>query len=166
MHLPLNICGSIDVLRLCLHLVPKHDSRCALMWTHLFSKYSYTTIQAQFLCRVQGFDLVLDGTWVFGAPVLNATLFCTGSQAPVLGQQMWTQPYHNSCSCWSGYDHAIEGGLVDVTLALLLGSLSKGVFERRTATGNETFSLFTRLGVTTFVILSVFTLIEIDLLEN
>ena len=34
------------------------------------------------------------------------------------------------------------------------------VFERRTATGNETFSLFTRLGATTFVILSVFTRIE------
>ena len=43
-----------------------------------------------------------------------------------------------------------------------LGSLSKDVFERRTcmATGNETFSLFTRLGATTFVILSVFTLLE------
>ena len=42
----------------------------------------------------------------------------------------------------------------------VLGSLSKGVFERRTATANETFSLFTRLGATIFVILSVFTLIE------
>ena len=41
-----------------------------------------------------------------------------------------------------------------------VGSLSKGVFERRTATGNETFSLFTRLGATTFVILSVLTRIE------
>ena len=42
----------------------------------------------------------------------------------------------------------------------ILGSLSKGVFERRTATGNEAFSLFTRLGVTTFVMLSVVTRIE------
>ena len=42
----------------------------------------------------------------------------------------------------------------------MIGSLSKGVFERRTATGNETFSLFTRLGATAFVILSVFTHIE------
>ena len=41
-----------------------------------------------------------------------------------------------------------------------LGNLSKGVFERRTATGNETFSLFTRLGASTFEILSVFTLTE------
>ena len=40
------------------------------------------------------------------------------------------------------------------------GSLSKGVFERRTATGNGTFSLFTRPDATTFVILSVFTLTE------
>ena len=42
----------------------------------------------------------------------------------------------------------------------IIGSLSKGVFERLTATGNETFSLFTRLGTTTLVILSVFNLIE------
>ena len=38
-----------------------------------------------------------------------------------------------------------------------IGSLNKGVFERRTATGNETFSLF---GANTFVILSVVTRIE------
>ena len=38
--------------------------------------------------------------------------------------------------------------------------ISKGVFERRMPTGNETFSLFTRLGAATFVILSVVTLIE------
>ena len=37
---------------------------------------------------------------------------------------------------------------------------SKYYFERRTATGKKTFSLFTRLGAKTFVILSVFTLIE------
>ena len=47
----------------------------------------------------------------------------------------------------------------------MLGSLSKGVFERRTATGNETVSLFTRLGATTFVILSVVTRIETIYLE-
>ena len=41
-----------------------------------------------------------------------------------------------------------------------LGSLSKGIFEQCTATGNETFSHFSRLGATTFVILSVFTPIE------
>ena len=34
------------------------------------------------------------------------------------------------------------------------------VCERRTATGNGTFSLFTRLGATVFVVLSVFTGIE------
>ena len=39
-------------------------------------------------------------------------------------------------------------------------SLSKGVLERRKATGNEAFSLFARLGATAFVILSVVTLIE------
>ena len=47
-----------------------------------------------------------------------------------------------------------------IILYSTVGSLSKGVFERRTATGNETFSLFTRLGATTFVILSVSTLIQ------
>ena len=41
-----------------------------------------------------------------------------------------------------------------------IGSLSKGVFERRSATGNETFSLFTRLGASTFVILSFVIRIE------
>ena len=35
-----------------------------------------------------------------------------------------------------------------------------GVFERRTATGNETFSFFTRLGATTLIIISVIALIE------
>ena len=45
-------------------------------------------------------------------------------------------------------------------VVIIFGSLSKGVFERRTATGNETFSLFTRLGATTFVIPSVVTRIE------
>ena len=38
--------------------------------------------------------------------------------------------------------------------------ISKGVFEGRTATGNETFSLCTRLCATMFVILSVVTRIE------
>ena len=42
----------------------------------------------------------------------------------------------------------------------ILWSLSKGVLERSTATGNEAFSLFARLGATAFVILSVVTFIE------
>ena len=54
----------------------------------------------------------------------------------------------------------ISSRAVRVFPALLVGSLSKGVFERRTATGNETFSVFTRLGATTFVKQCVFTLIE------
>ena len=47
-----------------------------------------------------------------------------------------------------------------IVFHLIIGSLSRGVFERRTATGNETFTLFTRLVATTFVILSVVTRIE------
>ena len=45
-------------------------------------------------------------------------------------------------------------------LGKIKGSLSKGVFERHTVTGNKTFSLFTHLGATPFVILSVVTRIE------
>ena len=41
-----------------------------------------------------------------------------------------------------------------------IGSLSKGVFERRTSTGSEAFSLLTCLDDTTFVFLSFFTVIE------
>ena len=42
----------------------------------------------------------------------------------------------------------------------LLGSLSKGVFERRTSTGSEVFSLLTCLDDIKFVFLSFFTVIE------
>ena len=54
--------------------------------------------------------------------------------------------------------------MVSVSLTTL-GSLSKGIFERHTATRNGTFSLFTCLGATTFVILGVFTLIEMIYLK-
>ena len=47
---------------------------------------------------------------------------------------------------------------------ILLWSLSKGVLEGCTATGNEAFSLFARLGATAFVILNDFH--RDDLLEN
>ena len=42
----------------------------------------------------------------------------------------------------------------------ILGSLSKGVFERRTSTGSEVFSLLTCLDDIKFVFLSFFTVIE------
>ena len=45
-------------------------------------------------------------------------------------------------------------------LKVLLGSLSKGVFERRTSTGSEVFSLLTCLDDIKFVFLSFFTVIE------
>ena len=41
-----------------------------------------------------------------------------------------------------------------------MGSLSKDVFERRTSTGSEAFSLFICLGANKFVLLSVFSLIK------
>ena len=42
----------------------------------------------------------------------------------------------------------------------LLGSLSKDVFERRTSTGSEAFSLFIYLDSNKFVLLSFFSLIK------
>ena len=42
----------------------------------------------------------------------------------------------------------------------LKGSLSKGVFERRTSTGSEVFFIFKPLDATKFVFPSVFTIIE------
>ena len=42
----------------------------------------------------------------------------------------------------------------------LLGSLSKDVFERRTSTGSEAFSLLICLGANKFVLLSFFSLIK------
>ena len=43
---------------------------------------------------------------------------------------------------------------------LTIGSLSKCVFEMRTATGSELFSLLTCLHTTTFISLSIFALLE------
>ena len=43
---------------------------------------------------------------------------------------------------------------------MLLGSLSSDVFERRTSTGSEVFSLLTCLDDIKFVFLSFFTVIE------
>ena len=42
----------------------------------------------------------------------------------------------------------------------LLGSLSRDVYEQRTSTGSEPFSLLISLGATVFVLLSVLILIE------
>ena len=42
----------------------------------------------------------------------------------------------------------------------ILGSLSKGVFERRTSTGSEIFFILKHLDATRFAFLSVFTIIE------
>ena len=45
-------------------------------------------------------------------------------------------------------------------IPLILGSLNKDVFERRTSTGSETFSLFICLYTTKFVLLSFFSPIK------
>ena len=46
------------------------------------------------------------------------------------------------------------------TCGRVIGSLSKGVFERRTPTGSEVFFILKQLDATKFVFLSVFTIIE------
>ena len=48
----------------------------------------------------------------------------------------------------------------DEEVWLLLGTLSKDVFERRTLTGSEAFSLFICLDANKFVLLSFFSLIK------
>ena len=50
--------------------------------------------------------------------------------------------------------------LVELVELVLLGSLSSDVFERRTSTGSEVFSLLTCLDDIKFVFLSFFTVIE------
>ena len=47
-----------------------------------------------------------------------------------------------------------EAAIHAVSRAWLLGSLSKDVFERRTSTGSEAFSLFICLDTTKFILLS------------
>ena len=42
----------------------------------------------------------------------------------------------------------------------ILGNLSKDVFERRTSTGSEAFSLFIRLDANKFVVIIFFSLIK------
>ena len=54
---------------------------------------------------------------------------------------------------------SVGSGLIRLKLPTL-GSLSKGVFERRTSTGSEVFSLLTCLDDIKFVFLSFFTVIE------
>ena len=49
---------------------------------------------------------------------------------------------------------------VEYLFAFLIGSLSSDVFERRTSTGSEVFSLLTCLDDIKFVFLSFFTVIE------
>ena len=57
-------------------------------------------------------------------------------------------------------DFSLIVGSQCVGFVLLLGSLSKDVFDQRTSTGSEDFSLVICLDAMQFVLLSFFTLIE------
>ena len=48
----------------------------------------------------------------------------------------------------------------EVVTRIILGTLSKDVFERRTSTGSEAFSLFICLDANKFVLLSFFSLLK------
>ena len=56
----------------------------------------------------------------------------------------------------------LQSSLVDIIVVvnLAIGSLSTRVFETRTATGSELFSLLTCLDTTTFTFLSIFSPLE------
>ena len=59
------------------------------------------------------------------------------------------------------YTSSCHSSLVDVNVFInILGSLSSDVFERRTSTGSEVFSLLTCLDDIKFVFLNFFTVIE------
>jgi len=68
-----------------------------------------------------------------------------------LNQRLIIWFVHNKCIC------ALKG--------ILIGSLSKGVFERRASTGSEDFSVLIRLDAIKFVLLSFFTLVEMIYLK-
>ena len=83
--------------------------------------------------------------------------------------------FHIFCYYWGKEDSSLYRGLryievryIEISLYFLasqwarpwIGSLSKDVFERRTSTGSETFSLFICLDTTKFVLLSFISLIK------
>ena len=53
-----------------------------------------------------------------------------------------------------------EHSRASVGVVLIIGNLSKDVFERRTSTGSDLFSIFTCLDTNKFVLLSFFSLIK------
>ena len=61
--------------------------------------------------------------------------------------------------CDSGIGHHFE-------IQVMLGSLSKSVFEQCTLTESEVISILKHLDATKFVFLRVFTIIDTDLLKN
>ena len=73
--------------------------------------------------------------------------------------QLWTRIQTNHTTSSSGLGVG-EGLMSHPRKQVSLGSLSSDVFERRTSTGSEVFSLLTCLDDIKFVFLSFFTVIE------
>ena len=69
-------------------------------------------------------------------------------------------------SCSNDYDVPCKFAQATRSSRPFLGSLSSSVFEWRTSTGSEPFSLLICFNATKFVWLSVFTLIETICLKN
>ena len=65
--------------------------------------------------------------------------------------------YHEN---WTKCPNVVSRARTRLRLLIILGSLSSRVFETRTATGSELFSLLTCLHTTTFTLLSIFSPLE------
>jgi len=95
----------------CPNTMPEYDSRWVPMWKHLFfSKHSHqnrpysysrywtgTSLQPRLKLGVFSnandvFFFVFVFLMIFPRVSLNATVFCAGTQRPVLGHQLWAQP--------------------------------------------------------------------------
>ena len=67
---------------------------------------------------------------------------------------------------WKVDSYGFKGILMYQPACLAIVGLSKDVFERRTSTGSELFSLFICLNTNKFVLLSFFFSFKDDLLES
>ena len=69
-------------------------------------------------------------------------------------------PRRNSHSLRVDFHYRVPTNFARADKAEAIGSLSSDLFDRRTSTGSEPFSLLISLDATIFVLLSVLTLIE------
>jgi len=114
-------------LRLCSHLVPsmvpKNDSRWALVWTHLFCKYSDQN-SGTVSCpgtRSRPCPWVLNGTCILWVPNVWMQYYFVS----VLRHQVWTQPKKKELTC----SFPLVNELVKVLTARSIKTLETTVFN-------------------------------------